>query len=58
MAVELRRALSWKSWFYRVVVPGLGRLGPAAADAALGHLGRAAVACRPALRRSIASFTT
>lgn len=53
MAIELRRALSWKSWFYRVVVPGLRRLGPEAADAALGMLGRATVAGRPALRREI-----
>ena len=54
MSISLRRALSWKSWFYRVVVPGLRRLGPARTDAALGWLGRAVVACRPGLRREIA----
>jgi len=54
MAIELRHALSWKSWFYKVVVPCLRGLGPKAMDAALGFLGRGAVACRPTLRRTIA----
>ncbi len=54
MSINPRHVLSWKSWFYRVVVPGLRRLGPEAADAALGFLGRSAVACRPTLRREIA----
>ena len=54
MSIKLRHALSWKSWFYRVVVPGLRWLGPEAADSALGLLGRGAVACRPTLRREIA----
>ena len=55
MAIELRRALSWKSWFYRVLIPALRRLGPARADAALGGLGRLVVAGRPRLRRAVAS---
>ncbi len=55
MAIELRRALSWKSWFYNVVMPGLQRLGPERADAALGRFGRLAVTCRPGLRREIAA---
>ena len=55
MSIQIRRALSWKSWFYRVVVPGLRRLGPAATDSALAYLGRAAVAVRPGLRREIAA---
>ena len=55
MAPKLRHALSWKSWFYGVVVPGLRRLGPSATDSALGWLGRVTVACRPGLRRKIAA---
>ena len=54
MPINPRHALSWKSWFYRVVVPGLRQLGPEATDSALGLLGRAAVACQPSLRRAIA----
>ena len=54
MSINPRHVLSWRSWFYRVVVPGLRRLGPERADSALGLLGRAVVACRPTLRRTIA----
>ena len=55
MSIELRRALSWKSWFYKVILPTLRQLGPEATDAALGLLGRGAVACRPGLRRALAA---
>ena len=58
MAIRVRHALSWKSWFYRVILPGLRRFGPAATDAALGSLGRATVAVRPDLRRTIAAGVT
>ena len=52
--MKLRRALSWKSWYYKVLLPGLRRLGPGACDAALGAFGRGIVACQPARGRAIA----
>ncbi len=49
-----RHVLSWKSWYYKVVLPGLRRLGPEACDAALTAFGRAVAAASPARRREIA----
>ena len=51
--MQLRRALSWKSWYYKVVLPGLRRLGPARCDAALGAFGRGIVGANPVRRREI-----
>jgi phosphatidylinositol dimannoside acyltransferase len=48
-----RHVLSWKSWYYKVVLPGLRRLGPEACDSALALFGRA-VAASPGRRREIA----
>ena len=48
-----RHVLSWKSWYYKVVLPALRRLGPDACDSALTLLGRA-VASSPNRRREIA----
>ncbi len=53
--MQLRRALSWKSWYYKVILPGLRRLGPARCDAALAGFGRAMVGINPARRRAIAA---
>ena len=55
MSITLRRALSWKSWFYRVILPGLRGLGPERADAVLDRLGRLVVTCRPRFRRELAA---
>jgi phosphatidylinositol dimannoside acyltransferase len=49
-----RHVLSWKSWYYKVVLPGLRRLGPEACDAALAAFGRAIVAANSTQRREIA----
>ena len=49
-----RHALSWKSWYYNAVLPGLRRLGPGACDATLTAFGRAISASSPARRRAIA----
>jgi lauroyl/myristoyl acyltransferase len=38
--VTLRHIQSWKPWFYEVLIPALGMLGPARGDAVLGGLGR------------------
>ena len=51
--INPRHVLSWKSWYYKVVLPGLRRLGPEACDAVLTRLGRA-VAASPGRRREIA----
>lgn len=48
-----RHVLSWKSWYTKVVLPGLRRLGPEACDATLTALGRV-VAATPRRRRTIA----
>jgi phosphatidylinositol dimannoside acyltransferase len=52
-AMNPRHILSWKSWFYKVVLPGLRRLGPTACDSALALFGRA-VASIPSRHRAIA----
>ena len=52
--MKLRRILSWKSWYYKVILPGLRRLGPEACDATLGTFGRAIAATSPSRRRQIA----
>ena len=52
--MKLRRVLSWKSWYYKVVLPVLRRLGPAQADWFLAGLGRALVAISPRRRTEIA----
>ena len=49
-----RHVLSWKSWYYKVVLPALRRLGPGPCDEVLSRFGRAVAAARPALRREIA----
>ena len=48
-----RHVLSWKSWYYKVVLPLLRRLGPEGCDSALTLFGRA-VGAKPARRREIA----
>ncbi len=48
-----RHILSWKSWFYKVVLPSLRMLGPEACDLALALFGRA-IASKPSRRRAIA----
>ncbi len=50
--MQLRLALTWKSWYYKVALPALRRLGPGPADAALGALGRM-VGATPGRRREI-----
>jgi lauroyl/myristoyl acyltransferase len=52
--MQLRRALSWKSWYYKVVLPGLRRLGPEACDSALSWFGRAIVRANSHQREEIA----
>jgi lauroyl/myristoyl acyltransferase len=52
--VTLRRLLTWKALFYEGLLPGLRRLSPARADAALDALGRA-LAGRPGRRRRLES---
>ena len=52
--MKLRHALSWKSWYYKVVLPGLRCLGPEASDAALTAFGRAIATASPSRRRQIA----
>ncbi len=52
--MKLRHALSWKSWYYKAILPGLRRLGPEACDAALGAFGRAIAIADPGRRREIA----
>ncbi len=52
--MKLRRVLSWKSWYYKVILPGLRRLGPVACDATLAAVGRALAVSSPRLRREIA----
>lgn len=51
----MRRLMSWKFLFYRVVLPLLRRLEPARADTALGILGRIVARVRPGRRRAMAS---
>jgi lauroyl/myristoyl acyltransferase len=53
--MQLRRALTWKSWYYKVALPLLRRLGPGPADSVLGTIGRIVAAMNPGLRREIAS---
>ena len=48
-----RHVLSWKSWYYNVVLPGLRRLGPEACDSALTAFGRAIEAARPGQKQQI-----
>jgi lauroyl/myristoyl acyltransferase len=50
--VTLRRLLTWKALFYDGLLPGLRRLSPERADAALDALGRA-LARRPGRRRRL-----
>ncbi len=52
--MKLRHALSWKSWYYKVVLPGLRRLGPEACDSALTWFGRAVVGADSDRRLAIA----
>jgi lauroyl/myristoyl acyltransferase len=52
--VNPRHVLSWKSWYYKVVLPGLRRLGPEACDEALALFGRAVAAANSGQRRRIA----
>jgi len=52
--MTLRHALSWKSWFYKVVLPCLRQLGPEACDSALTGFGLAVAAMSPRRRRAIA----
>ncbi len=47
-----RHVLSWKSWYYKVVLPGLRTLGPEACDAALSAFGRV-ISANPDRRRRI-----
>jgi lauroyl/myristoyl acyltransferase len=51
--MTLRHALSWKPWFYRVLLPALGRLGPSRADASLASLGRTLLGLNPRGRREL-----
>jgi phosphatidylinositol dimannoside acyltransferase len=52
--MKLRHVLSWKSWYYKVVLPGLSRLGPEACDSALTLFGRAIARANASRRREIA----
>jgi phosphatidylinositol dimannoside acyltransferase len=48
-----RHVLSWKSWYYKVVMPGLRALGPEACDTALSAFGRF-ISANPGRARQIA----
>ncbi len=49
-----RHVLSWKSWYYKVVLPGLRKLGPETCDAALTAFGRAVATASPRRSHQIA----
>jgi lauroyl/myristoyl acyltransferase len=51
--VKPRHILSWKFFFYQLVVPVLRRLGPGRCDLALGGLGRLIAAVWPPSRRAL-----
>jgi lauroyl/myristoyl acyltransferase len=48
-----RHALSWKPWFYKALLPALGRLGPSRADASLAAIGRTLLAVNPLRRHEL-----
>ena len=55
--MTLRHAFSWKPIFYEALLPALRLLGPCAADAVVGGIGRSSLAWPPrrrALTRSVA----
>lgn len=53
--LSLRHLLSWKSLFYDALLPALGRLPPARADAIIDNLGRAVAAAWPPRRQALAA---
>ena len=51
--MTFRDVLTWKTYFYNMLLPVLRRLGPAAGDAILGALGRFVAFAWPQRRREL-----